>query len=245
MQLLTDRKVHKYTLPVGAIIVSCINPEGGENEVISMDPALRDRFEIFDVSYDKESFVAFMKATGWHKDIVLFIESGIFTYVAPEDIKNVPGAKYISPRTMSKLNTVLKSGFNKEDELLLYTAIIGDNVGKDFFNFRNNESPVFYYDLVNTLPNSLGKLKKFSDPANFKNGMIGITIKDVVENGSISDELLVQVLEVIPVDQGTVLIRELEFKRKDDTLLSRICKNNPNIKTLFKSVLNFGKEAKV
>src|SRR6267142_5363183 len=61
MQLLTDRKVHKYNLPKKALIVSCINPEDGLNDVQSMDPALRDRFEIFEVNYDKTAFIKHMK----------------------------------------------------------------------------------------------------------------------------------------------------------------------------------------
>lgn len=244
MQLLTDRKVHKYALPKGVMIVGCINPEGSEYDVNTMDAALKDRFEMFTVAYDKDSFLTHMKASSWHKDIILFIESGIWNYVAPEDIKNVPGSKYVSPRTLSKLNSALRAGFDKEDELLIYSTVLGGNIGRDFYNFRHNESPVFYFDLLHTLPNSLEKLKKFSDPANFKNGMIGITIRDIVENGEIEDALLAQVLKVLPVDQSTVLIRDLEFKRSDKTLLERICKQNKDIKELFKTTLTFGKEKK-
>jgi hypothetical protein len=241
MQLLTDRKVHKYSLPKGVMVIGCINPEGTEYEVNNMDAALKDRFEIFQVSYDKESFLSFMKSTGWHKDIILFIESGMFNYLQPEEIKNSPGSKYVSPRTLSKINSILKAGFNQEDEMLLYTTILGGNIGKDFYNFRHNESPVFYFDLMHNLPGSLEKLNKFSDPNNFKNGMISITIKDIVDNGEISDDLLVSVIKTIPVDQGTMLIRDLEFKRKDKEILSRLCKNHPSIKDLFKSVLNYKK----
>lgn len=244
MQLLTDGKVHKYSVPKGAIIAGCINPEGSEYDVNTMDAALKDRFEMFTVAYDKESFLAHIKASNWHKDIILFIEGGIWSYVGPESVKNVPGAKYVSPRTLSKLNSALRAGINKEDDLLIYSTILGDNIGRDFYNFRNNESPVFYFDLVHNLPNSLEKLRKFADPTNFKNGMIGITIRDVVENGEIADDLLAKVVLVLPVDQSTVLIRDLEFKRSDKTLLERICKQNKTIKELFKSTLSFGKEKK-
>lgn len=242
MQLLTDRKVHKYSLPKGAMIAGCINPEGAEYDVSAMDFALKDRFEIFDVSYDKDSFVSYMKEAGWHKDIILFVESGIFQYVLPENIKNVPGAKYISNRTLSKANAALKAGFDPEDEILIYNTVLGSLVGKDFYNFRHNESPVFYYDLIHSLPNSLSKLAKFSDPANFKNGMIGITIKDVVENGEISDELLVKLIKVIPVDQSYSLVQDLEHKRKDDQLLIRLVKSHPEVKELYASTLKSGKK---
>jgi hypothetical protein len=245
MQLLTDRQVHKYKLPEGAIIVGCINPESEHYDVNSMDAALKDRFEIFNVVYDKSSFVNHMKTSKWHSDIIHFVENaGTWSYVPPEDIKNAPGSKYISPRTLSKLNVALKSGFDADDELMIFSTILGSNVGKDFYSFRHDESPVFYKDLLENPKTSLAKLRKFSDPENYKNGVLGITRKDLVDNGEIEDKLLVEVLKVIPVDQGTALIKELEFKRKDDTLLTRILKDYPEIKSNFKAALKFGKQTK-
>jgi hypothetical protein len=240
---LTDsrRGFDGYRLPDGWIVIGCINPENSEYDVNTMDPALKDRFEIFNVTYDKENFVSFMKETEWNKDVLMFVESGIFSYVEPEGIKNTPGAKYVSPRTLSKLNAVIKAGFDKEDEIMMYTTILGNNIGRDFYAFRHNESPVLYYDLMNNTANSLAKLSKFSDSKNFKGGMISLTIKDIVEVNEITDEMLVEVVKNIPVDQGTVLIRELEFKRKDKTVLQRICKNFPEVRSQFKSVLQYGK----
>ena len=227
-----------YTLPPGWIVVGCINPENSIYDTTTMDPALVDRFELFNITYDKTSHVNYMKESGWHKDLVLFIESGVWNYSAPESIKNVPGSKYISPRTTSKMNSALKADFLPEDEMLIYNTIFGDNIGKDFYNFRHNESPVFYYDLLNTLSNALVKLKKFSDPANLKQGMISITTKDIIDNGEISDELLVKVLKAIPLDQGTALVRDLELKRghKKQELIVRICEDYPEVLEQLKSL---------
>jgi len=239
MQLLTDRKIHKYTLPPGWLIVGCINPEGNEYDVNSMDAALKDRFEMFSISYDKASFLDYTKSAGWSKDISNFIESNTWTYKAPEEIGNVPGSKYVSPRTLSKLNAADKAGFDKEDELEIYETVLGVNIAKDFYNFKHNESPVSVADLVNHLIPSLEKLKKFSDPANYKGGMISLTVKDMLhEESEVTDTLLAEVLLVIPCEQGTVLIRELEGKRKDDTLLARIFKSHKEVKALYKSILS-------
>lgn len=239
---LTDarRGFDGYQLPKGWIVVACVNPEDGNYDTNAMDPALKDRFEGFVVGFDKPSFVDYMKGSEWHKDVLHFIESGAWTYLPPEDVKNVPGAKYISPRTLSKLNAVLMSGVNLDDEMMFYSTILGNNVAKDFYNFRHNESPVFYNDLLKNLPDSLSKLRKFSEPTNFKNGMISLTIRDIVDNGNISDELLVDVVQCIPVDQGAGLIRELEFKRKDNSILTRICKNYPAVKKQFRDTLKYG-----
>lgn len=242
MQLLTDRKIHKYTLPEEWIIVGCINPEGQEYDVNTMDAALKDRFEVFPVAYDKKAFVDYMKQSKWHQDIILFVESGTWNYLPPEQIGNNPGAKYISPRTMSKLNAILDAGFDREDELLLYSVELGTNVAKDFYNFRHNESPVVFSDLTGNLKEALVRLKKFSDPNNLKNGMIQITIKDIVDHGTITDDTLAEVVRIIPTDSGTTLIRDLEYKRKDNAILERLCKTHPDIKNQFKQVLNYGKK---
>ncbi len=241
---LTDarRGFDGYTLPKGWIVVACINPENTEYDVNSMDPALKDRFEMFQVGYDKKSFLNYMKESEWHKDVVNFVDSGTWSYITPEEVKGVPGSKYVSPRTLSKLNATLNAGFSSEDEMMFYTTVLGNNVAKDFFNFRHNESPVFYNDLINNKRNSLAKLKKFSDPANFKNGMISMTIKDICDNKLIGDELLADVIDAIPVDQGAGLIRELEFERKDNSILIRLCTAYPDLKKKFADTLKYGKK---
>lgn len=245
MQLLTDRKVHNYVLPKGAIIVGCINPEDSNNDVNAMDSALKDRFQTFDVGYDKKDFVKFTKERNWDKSIPQFIESGAWTFTNPENMGNVVGSKYVSPRTWSKVNAVLDSAqiinLSKDDEILFLTTELGRNVGRDFYNFRHDEAPVLYGDLVTSKKAALKKLAVYSDVKNLKNGMLAITIQDIVENKEITDELLVEVLQVIPVDLGTTLIKDLEYAKNDKTILQRLCKDHPEIKALFKSVLNYGK----
>lgn len=235
MGLTDDRRgFDNYRLPDGYIVVGLINPETSTYDTNSMDPALKDRFEMFHVTYDKESLVKYAR-NKWPEPVVNFIETGAFSYVLPEDIKGV-GSKYISPRTFSKLSAAMKAGIPKNKELMVYNEILGNNVGKDFFNFVHNESPVFYFDLANNTEHSLAKLKKFSDPKNFKSGMIALTLKDILEN-DISDDLLADTLKVLPMDQGYALLSDLEFKRKDSTLRTRIYKQCPEIKAQYKKVL--------
>lgn len=242
MQLLTDRKVHKYVLPKGWIIVGCINPENEEHDVNTMDAALKDRFEIYDVTYNFHDHIEYMRQTKYDPSIVNFVETKTWTYSLPEDIKKASGAKYISPRTLSKLDTALKAGLNKDIERITYDSILGTNMGAAFFNFKNNEQPVTYVELLNedTRKAALQKLKKFSDPSNYKSGSISITIRDIVDNGEIEDDLLAKVVLTLPADQGPVLIRELQFVRKDDTILSRLGKKFPEVQNYLKNILKQG-----
>lgn len=241
------RGFDNYTLPKNALIVGCINPSDGPYDTNTMDPALADRFEPYQVTYDKPSSLEFMKASGWRKEVVDFVESGVWTYVTPESIPGVPGAKYVAPRTLSKLNAALNAGLpsaSPEDQLLIYQSTLGNNIGKDFYSFLHNESPIYFSDLTRAPKKSLNKLAKFSDPKHFQNGMIGITVKDILDDGTIEDPLLVDVLKVIPFEAGTTLVRDLEYKRKDKKILERLVSNYPELKDQFKSVLHYGKEEK-
>lgn len=240
MQLLTDRKIHKYTLPSGWIIVGCINPESAEYDVNTMDAALKDRFEMFTVSYDKSTFLKYIRSAGWHKDIINFIEAGLWTYKAPEEVGNIPGSKYVSPRTLSKLNAVLQAGFSSNEENIIYETILGRNIAKDFYNFRHDASPVTMADIQKDLKSSLNRLKVLSDVNNYKSGMIAITVSDIIEVDTIDDETLAKVVKVLPVEQSIVLIQGLELKRKDDKLLIRLIKDR-SIKDLLSSVVKYGK----
>lgn len=237
MQLLTDRKVHNYTLPEGWIIVGCINPEEEHYDVNTMDAALKDRFEIFQVVYDKPSFVTYMKDREWAKDLVMFIESNTWVYKQPEEIAKNPHAKYVSPRTLSKLNAALKAGVNPEQELIVYECVLGRSVGKDFYAFKHSERPVLYSDLVQNTKSAIKQLKKFSDPNNYKAGHISLTIRDIIEVNEIDNQMLSEVLLAIPADQGPALLQGLGFKRKDENLYKTIFTDYPEVKKYLKGQL--------
>jgi hypothetical protein len=226
-----------YKLPEGWIIVGCVNPEDGY-DTTAMDHALKDRFEIFNVTYDKASHLKFMQDTEYHQDIINFIDANMWTYKTPEEIGNVPGAKYISPRTMSKVEAVIRNIPTRDKEMMIYDTILGTNVAKDFFNFRHNESPVMMCDLRKGKKAALKKLERFSNPADYKNGMISLTVKDIINDNTIEDELLADVLEVIPLEQGKTLVSELEFKRKDTGILERLGAKKGKLKELFRSIMN-------
>lgn len=249
MQILTDRKIHMYEFPSGWMIVGAINPENEHYDVNTMDTALKNRFVIFDIEYDKKTFIKFMKQREWDTSIVTFIESNSWTYVKPESIANNPGAKFISPRTWEQVNTALSAQIESELQYDVFTSILGKNVGKTFWAWTNNEKPVLFKDLIDKPKAALARLKEFSNPENYKNSQISITISDIIEAGTIEDELLAAVIMSLPADQGPVLIRELEFLRvkadkvegkekKPQELLTRLFKNYPEVKKYLKDTID-------
>lgn len=238
MQLLTDRKILNYTLPEEAIIVSAINPENEMYDVNTMDTALKDRVEIFELSYDKKSFLQYIKAANWNRYIIMFVESGLWTYVNPEDVGNVDGNKYIAPRTLEKLNTAMKAGFeDEEQEYAVFESTLGKNTGRAFYNFIHKEYPILYGDLKRNIKESIEMLKKYSDPSNYKASYIALTIKSLIDEKVDDLELLSKVVLVIPADQGTTLIRELEYVTKNTKLLEQLTDKYPKVQKHFASNL--------
>lgn len=258
MQILTDRKVHKYDLPPGWIIVGCMNPESEEYEVNTMDTALKDRFEFFHIEYNKEDFVRYMRDNKWDRGIVDFVDAGVWLYKEPENISKNAGSKYISPRTLSKLNAAIQAGisdnngeFNLDLALVVYKSILGENIGSQFYQFKHFERPVTFDELfvdensksdkIMMHKDALKRLKKYSDPKNYKAGIISLTVNDVVTNEKrVSDELLTIIALALPADQSVHMIKKIQQVREDDNVLERLFENSVNLKDYLKAVLKQG-----
>jgi GTPase SAR1 family protein len=238
MQLLTDRKIHMYDFPPGWMIVGAINPENEHYDVNTMDTALKNRFVIIDVEYDKKTFIKYMKDNKWNNSIVTFIDSNSWVYTKPDQIANNPGSKFVSPRTWHQIETALSCGIPHDLQLDIFNSILGKNIGKSFWAWINDEKPVLHKDLIKNPKAALSTLKAFSDPNNYKNSQISITITDIVENKEMEDDLLAKVILALPADQGPVLMKELEFVRKDYQLVTRICKEYPEVKKYLKDTLS-------
>lgn len=250
MQMLTDHKIHLYNLPKKAIIVGAINPETEDMDVNTMDPALKNRFEIFEVEYDQSAFLAYMDKAGWDERISHFVRGGFWNYQTPESVSSNTGSKYISPRSFSKLNAALKAGLTEHNELIQMTvleSILGKNYGMQFFNFISKERPVFVSDLLENYKDAIARLRTFARPDDYKNGHISMLVEDVKKNESlVNNELLTAVCLALPADQSVYLIREVSWLRKltNDELLKSLCSTSKDLKAHLQSNLKAEKKSK-
>lgn len=243
MQLLTDRRIHGYDLPKDWIVAAAINPENSANDVNTMDTALRDRFEIYEITYDKPSYVSFMKKAKYHEDVISFVETGVYKYNKPEDIGDIVGAKYTSPRTLSKLSNALLSGveaLGDDIEMATYEAALGRNLAMTFYSFRKNETPVTYSDVLTDWRGAKSRLTKFSNPKNYRMAQISITIRDITERFDEKEmklKDLAKVCLVIPADQAVALLTGLDFRlKKEGKLIDEIIAAEPELKEHFKGL---------
>jgi hypothetical protein len=223
MQLLTDRQVHKYILPEGWIIAACINPDSSEYEVNAMDAALRDRFEEFEIEYDSNTFMKFIEDAKWDENLVRFISSGMWIYKSTKEIAK--GSKYISPRTLSKMNAAERAGAANNRQLHWETclSVLGKDIGKEYFKFRFDQAPVTAQDLLKDKPAALKRLKQQSSKDDYKGDMISATVESVTKHygglkkdckaDEIDEDTMAEVAKIIPADQAVNLVKQCGFKQ--------------------------------
>lgn len=222
MQLLTDRKVHDYTLPEGWIVAACINPESAEYDVNRMDAALLNRFEEYEVQYDSNSFMDYIERNNWSDTVQMYVTSASWTY--KESSKISADGKYISPRTWSKVHASELAGLKDQPALHRITmySILGKAIGEEYWKFCHKESPVTAQDLIKKPKDSLKRLKTQCNATNYKGDMVGITVDSIVAHyggqkpnkDQVSEDVMCDVARIIPSDHAINLVKECG--RKDN-----------------------------
>lgn len=258
MQLLTDRKVHNYTLPPGWVIASCINPEGAEYDVNNMDAALKDRFEEFEVEYEPMTFMDYMDAAQWDQKIQRFIASGLWLYKTPKELG--PEATYISPRTWSKMQAAERAGVHKSRNLhrLVSISVLGKDIGTQYHKYCYDQAPVTAEDLLKDAGAALSKLKIQSDKNNYQGEMIAQTVESIIKNyggakdkckdNQVDEDLMAEVARIIPSDQAINLVKGCGFKQSNGAVLNffrEFVKRHPDLIHVLRDNITINRATKV
>lgn len=242
MQLLTDRKIHKYSLPQGWLIAACIN-EGVNYSVNTMDFALRNRFEMFEVKYNQKDFVSYMREVGYDSKIVAFVESGIWVYKAVDEIGD--DGHYISPRSFYKLNKAEIEGEVSQTSIYheAICAVLGQAVGNDYYKFINEVKPVLFKDIVKDKKGALKKLKEYADSKDYKADLVSVTVDSVLgafKKKECSPDLLSDIVSIIDPDQAVNLIMNAFDEEEDPENLEKFMKKNESLRASLKKRISKG-----
>lgn len=221
MQILTDRKVDKYSLPEGWVMAGCINPENTGYDVNTMDAALKNRFEIFDIKYDHASFIDFMIEQKYHHNVLNFVKSGVWQYKTSTEIGET--GQYISPRTFSKLNTAEMAGAASTSIYFnVVVSALGEAVGREYYKFCTDTAPVMAKDLVSNPKEAFKRLEKYCDVNAYKGDLVNVTIQSLIENygveidgKKVSDEIVIKVAKMLPKDQTVNLLKGITVEKTD------------------------------
>lgn len=223
MQLLTDRKIHNYELPKGWVIAGCVNPDSSEYDVNTMDAALKDRFEHFEVEFDHISFLDFMDSSSWHEGVQMFVGSGIWTYKTTKELGK--DGQYISPRTWSKVNAAELSGIHKNRQLhrIVVCSILGRDIGNEYHKFRFEQAPVTAQDILKDPDAAFIRLRSQSDPQTYQGDMIAATVESIekhyggfkkdCKSDQIDEDTMAEVAKIIPADHAVNLIKACGYKQ--------------------------------
>lgn len=255
MQLLTDRKVHNYELPKGWLIAACVNPDSSEYDVNTMDAALKDRFEEFEVEYDHMVFLQHMEDKNWDDKLQRFVSSGIWIYKTTKEIGK--DGRYISPRTLSKVNAAEKAGIHSNRQLhrLVVTSILGKDIGNEYHKYCYDQAPVTAEDILRDKKAAIKKLREQSEPgASYKGDLVAATVESIVKNygglkkdckeGQIDEDTMAEVALIIPADHAVNMIKECGFKQSKGQIslfFGDFVKRHPDLIKLIKDNIKLTK----
>lgn len=243
---LTDknRKVGPtYELPEGWIIAAALNPEGAKYDVNNMDTALKNRFEEFEVEFSYQAFMNHIETTGWHKHVVNFVKSGSWVYKKPDGIGKE--GKYVSPRTLDRLNAVEMAGASddvtkRNSHYIVSQSVLGKHLGNEYWKSCWDDAPVTAQDILADKVKAIGKLKDMAKANNsYAGDKISLTVDSVIEKfggwyegrkkdgkdwpheeGTIDEATLVAVVENIPSDHAINLIKGCAMKNQRGNISS-------------------------
>ena len=230
---LTDknRKVGpEYELPEGWIIAAALNPEGAKYDVNSMDTALKNRFEEFDVDFNYQAFMNYIEKANWHKNVINFVKAGSWVYKKSDGIGKE--GKYISPRTLDRLNSVEMAGASadvskRNSHYIIALSILGKHLGNEYWKSCWDDAPVTVQDILTDKDKAISKLKEMTKTnANYAGDKISLTVDSIIEKfggwydgrkkdnkdwpheeGTIDEATMVAVVENIPSDHAINLIK--------------------------------------
>jgi hypothetical protein len=250
MQLLTDRKIHKYSLPKKWIIAGCINPDSAEYDVNTMDAALKDRFEEHEVEYDSLTFLEFMEQNDWVESVQRHIGNALWLYRTSKELGQ--NGKYISPRTWSKVNAAEKAGIRKNRNLhrLVVCSILGKDVGNEYHKNCYDQAPVTAADILKDRAAAFRKLKEQSDPNNYKGDMVAATVESITKAyggpkssckpDQIDEDTMAEAAKIMPSDQAVNLIKGCGFnqtKGRMSDFFTDFVKRHPDLVNVLKANL--------
>jgi hypothetical protein len=254
MQVLTDRKIHNYTLPEGWLLAGCINPDSSEYDVNTMDAALKDRFEEHEIEYDPLTFMEFMDKSNWNESIQRFIGDAIWMYKTSKELGQ--GGKYISPRTWSKVQASERAGVRKNRQLhrMMVTSILGKDIGNEFHKYCYDQAPVTATELLKDRAVALSKLREHSHPDTYKGDMLAATVESITKayggakkdckSDQIDEDMMAEVAKIIPADYAVNLIKACGFKQTKGRMsdfFNDFCKRHPELIDVLKANLKLSR----
>jgi hypothetical protein len=230
MKLLTERSIGEYKLPDGWIIVTAINPADSDSyDVNTMDAALMNRLVMYNTKFDPIAFIQYAVKKQWSPTVISYLKSGQWIYKEPGQGDGI----YIAPRSWEYLSDDEIAGSREDPDLHHETciALLGKNIGLDYWNFCHKTKPITYADIEKEYiekgknKNKIVEMQSYKDfekygnpkkAGSYRADLLSASFQSFIDKGKAVDEdILVSVIDIMPVDQSAALLHALAFKHDD------------------------------
>lgn len=139
-QLLLDRRLGEYSLPVDCDIVAATNDETHGACANPLSTAVKTRVAICHVVSELEQSVKYAIATGWHPRVIGFMRA------CPQSLAGFNQEDFAAGSTgrgLQQLSQLEKSGVPDNDTIkaALFQGLIGEDIGTRYETFRNLKIP--------------------------------------------------------------------------------------------------------
>lgn len=210
-QLVLDRKLHTHVLPANCFVHAAINPDNGNYQVETLDPAMMRRFCTLEVTPDADTWLAWAKGSGKiSSDISEFINTNRGLLFQSEEIKFDVKP---TPDSYRMLDTLMKAGvIQKENQMEIFRGLIGKEASVALIKWldKNYNRPVSGDQILKGYDSVAAKIKKQNTAENYdtSNDLVAILTEKKVMT---ADELknVAQYTLDIPKESQTALIAKL------------------------------------
>lgn len=147
-QVILDRNLNGMKLHPDTRVVASVNM-GNEYDVVDMDPALLDRFAVFDFEPTIEEMLSHFVDQGVHKHIIDFLSKNQ-GHVEPSMVM-VSGKVYPSRRSWQALASAIDKPLKEKNRAVIYPvarSLVGDEASTAFVAFLDDKKSLHYLDVL-------------------------------------------------------------------------------------------------
>lgn len=211
-QLVLDRRLHTHVLPDGWFVAAAMNPDNGNYQVETLDPAMCRRFCTIPVDPDVDVWLNWAKANVTD-NVSEFVNVNRGLLYSPEEIKIEVKP---TPDSYRMLDELLKAGvIPVGNQAEIFRGLIGREASIALIKWmdKNYEKPISGHQVLTELQKHLPKIKKQRNDENY------VTIQDLAailsddkklpKDGSIEHKNLIEYTITIPKESFTALVSKL------------------------------------
>lgn len=211
-QLVLDRKLHTHVLPKGWYVASAMNPDNGNYQVESLDPAMLRRFCTIEVTPDVDVWLSWAKANV-DSTISEFVNTNRGLLFMAEEIKIDVKP---TPDSYRMLDMLLKAKvIPVGNQAEVFRGLIGKEASIALIKWMdtNYEKPISGIQVLKEFSKHKDKIKKQRNDENY------VTIQDLAailsnkvnlpKEGSVEHKNLVEYTLFLPKESYTALISKL------------------------------------